>query len=395
MNVPGTTQAGNSLRRFIQRPQRVWLRRACFQIHLWMGVLLSLYIAAIGVSGSILVFKDELMPRPKFHQAQSEPLGCTPASLVAAVRATAIRYPETIIVLATCPMGADPFYQINVRPTIGAPFTAYVNPATDVVAGEVDQASNWIGMTERFHLELLLHRNGRQWNGLGAAILVVLCVTGLVIWWPGIRNWRRALKVNLNLNWKRINFDLHSAIGIWVLSFTAIWAVTGVYFAWETPFERLIAAVSPITTARYPEKEIRQATTRAAASLDTGFDVRATLEEAVAVIPHSKLEGFFFGSTDAPVYMAHGQLGDYANTDFVYFNQRNGQYLLTWYRGVNHTLGDWILWLFVPLHFGTSFGTAGKVTWAALGLVFPVLAITGLLMYWNRWLSKRIPLMRT
>ncbi len=39
----------------------------------------------------------------------------------------------------------------------------------------------------------------------------VLCLSGIVIWWAGIRNWARGLKVNLHSGWKRINYDLHSA----------------------------------------------------------------------------------------------------------------------------------------------------------------------------------------
>ena len=38
-------------RRFVQRPQQVWLRKALFQIHLWTGILVGLYIIAIGISG--------------------------------------------------------------------------------------------------------------------------------------------------------------------------------------------------------------------------------------------------------------------------------------------------------------------------------------------------------
>ena len=46
--------------RLLHQPRKLWLRRALFQIHLWMGVLLSLYIVMIAVTGSILVFRSEL-----------------------------------------------------------------------------------------------------------------------------------------------------------------------------------------------------------------------------------------------------------------------------------------------------------------------------------------------
>ena len=390
---PVKKEARSWLSRFIQRPQQMLLRRACFQVHLWAGVLVAIYIAVIGISGSILVFKDELMPRPHLARAVGSPKLCTPATLLAAFHVAERAHTGWTPVLASCPTDANPYYQVNVQAKDASASTVYVDPVGDRIAGEVDQEASWVGFVDRLHLDLLLKRDGRQWNGVGGAILIVLALTGLVMWWPGIRNWSRGLKFNLRLNWKRINFDLHSMIGFWTFFFTLIWATTAVYFAWPSPFERAIGTMSPITTARYPAEEIQRFESRAAMSAGQPLDLDAVLQSAMAATPGARLEGFFFGSGSAPiftVYMAHGRLGDYANTDFVYFDQRTGEHFLTWYRGVNHTLGDWLLWLSVPLHFGTSFGMAGKIVWAAAGLAFPVLAITGLLMYWNRWLSKRI-----
>ncbi|WP_229741213.1 PepSY-associated TM helix domain-containing protein [Silvibacterium dinghuense] len=359
-------------------------------MHLWAGILFSLYICAIGISGSILVFHDELMPRPHFT---GSPPGtpCTPTSLVTALQAAEHLHPHFMPQLASCPTDADRFYQINLQASGQPAVTLYVDPATDQVAGEEDQDATWIGFVERFHIDLLLRKNGRQWNGLGAGILLALAVTGLFLWWPGIRNWARALKVNFSLNWKRINFDLHSAVGFWTILFSLTWALTGIYFAWETPFERAISLLSPMTTARYPAEDIARFQARFSSAEPATFDLTSTLERAVSDSHPARLEGFFYGSGRAPiftVYMARGAMGDYANTDFVYFDQSSGNLFLNWHRGQNHTLGDWLLWLAVPLHFGTSFGMLGKILWATAGLAFPALAMTGILMYWNRCLSK-------
>ena len=50
----------NFLRQFVHRPQRLWVRQFNFQVHLWVGIILSLYMIVIGVTGSILVFRTEL-----------------------------------------------------------------------------------------------------------------------------------------------------------------------------------------------------------------------------------------------------------------------------------------------------------------------------------------------
>ena len=66
--------------------------------------------------------------------------------------------------------------------------------------------------------------------------------------------------------------------------------------------------------------------------------------------------------------------------DTVYFNPYTGEHLATWRYGVNESLGDWLIWLQVPLHFGTAWGLAVKIIWATAGLVLPLLAISGLVM---------------
>ena len=48
------------LKQWLHRPQSVWLRKATFQIHLWTCIGLGLYVLLISVSGSAIVFRNEL-----------------------------------------------------------------------------------------------------------------------------------------------------------------------------------------------------------------------------------------------------------------------------------------------------------------------------------------------
>ena len=55
--------------RALRRPQSLWLRKALFQIHLWTGIALGIYVVLISISGSAIVFRNELykcaVARPK------------------------------------------------------------------------------------------------------------------------------------------------------------------------------------------------------------------------------------------------------------------------------------------------------------------------------------------
>src|SRR5258706_16050131 len=47
-------------RRWIRQPQSVWLRKALFQVHLWTGIGIGLYIVTASLTGSALVFRRGL-----------------------------------------------------------------------------------------------------------------------------------------------------------------------------------------------------------------------------------------------------------------------------------------------------------------------------------------------
>src|SRR5947207_12089341 len=46
--------------RWIWQPQTIWLRKAIFQIHLWTGIGVGLYVLLVSVTGSVLVWRNEL-----------------------------------------------------------------------------------------------------------------------------------------------------------------------------------------------------------------------------------------------------------------------------------------------------------------------------------------------
>jgi uncharacterized iron-regulated membrane protein len=81
---------------------------------------------------------------------------------------------------------------------------------------------------------------GRFWNGVGSILVTLLCLSGAVIWWPGIRNWSRGFKVKWHARWPRLNFDLHNAIGFWTFALIFMWAISGIYLSMPTPVNGVV-----------------------------------------------------------------------------------------------------------------------------------------------------------
>jgi uncharacterized iron-regulated membrane protein len=372
------------LRQCLHHPRQLWIRRFNFQVHLWTGVILALYVVVIGITGSILVFGAELgrldNPSPWPKLAPGRPI----ADIGTVIDALALRYPHTHIISIMAPSPVEPVFMAVLQRS--GQMTVACHPVTGEVLGEVNRGASHLTWIYDLHEDLLTRRTGRVVNGAGAAALLLLALTGLMNWWPGIGNWRRALTVDFRRRWKRINFDLHSAVGFWSFIFVAVWAGSGLYFVWPDTVLAFINRLSPIVNSRPPVVRVDPKS-----GLPT-LDFNSILSRAYAVDPGTQWKGVVFPSSRrSPLEMLMSRSPGVGrdHEDTIYFNPYNGEYISTWRYGVNKSVGDWMIWVQIPLHFGTHWGLGIKCLWSAFGLALPVLAATGLIMYWNRSLVKK------
>lgn len=227
---------------WLRQPQRVWLRRAAFQVHLWAGLVIGFYIVVLCLTGSVLVYRDVLdeafeTPAPAFDPTRQ------PLSTEEMTRAAARAYPGYTVTRVGGRLNRRrPVIEVWVERG-GQRIERVFNPYTGEDLGPalhwVTRANVWVA---RLHDELLFEdgQRGRFWNGVGSMLVTLLCVTGAIVWWPGIRSWRRGIAVKWRAAWPRLNFDLHSAMGFWFFLLILMWGVTGVYLAIPEPFAALV-----------------------------------------------------------------------------------------------------------------------------------------------------------
>jgi uncharacterized iron-regulated membrane protein len=372
---------------FIDRPQRVWWRMAMFQIHLWGGVVLCLYMLVIGVTGSILVFESELehVAYPQLWRATDSQAGKQAAELPAVTETVRKAYPGYKITAAYLPDKPGDNFEVFVHE--GKTFRyVFLDANTGRIVGAINPDRSWLIWIIDLHFRLLGGRVGEIINGIGAGCLLLLCATGALVWWAGLKHWTRGLKVNLHRSWRRVNFDLHSAVGFWTLLVLSMWAFTGVYFVWPKAIESFVNHFSSIASANPPVFVVPPR------GDGPWVDLHRMIEQAQQSSPNARFAGAFFPGSDKnalTLLMARGEARNFSQMDYVYFDPATGRQLALWHRGINTTWGgSFIFWL-SPLHFGYDWGLAIKILWATLGCALPLLAITGVLMYWNRSLSKK------
>ncbi len=232
--------------RWVWRPQTLGVRRALFQIHLWSGVALGVYVFLISVTGSVLVYRNEL-----YVAATREPLisvSESPRLDDASLGEAAIAaYPGARVTRINRQGNPDLAVEIWLDRG-GRTVKRLFDPRTGEDVGRVIPLGITLisGLLE-LHDDLLAGRAGRIVNGVGAIAVVLIATSGLVIWWPGRRRWRRSLTLRRGVGTKRLIWDLHSVLGFWTFAFIVILGVSGIYLCFPESFHALAERLQPIT----------------------------------------------------------------------------------------------------------------------------------------------------
>jgi uncharacterized iron-regulated membrane protein len=362
------------------------VRRALFQLHLWAGIGLGLYVFVIGVSGSILMFRAELAGPSSDVVAAAEP-GAPSVGVAAVVAAARAARPSAELLGVYAPARPDePYIAWAQEDEVIDPVV--VHPTTGAILG-VRRQHAWLDWLQNLHFNLLGGETGLIVNGIGGLLLLAMALTGLVIWWPGVSAWRRNLTVDFSRNWKRINWDLHSTTGFWTSALVVMWAATGAYFAFPAEFRAVVNAVSKLSVAE-PAAGVR----RAAATGERSLDVAAAVATAHETVPDATLARISFprsGASGLEVVMAPGGVRRANEVGYVslFFAREDGALL----ERRNHevaSVGDFVMAWVGAAHTGSFGGWPVKILWAVLGVAPALLFVTGVLMWWNRVVRKKL-----
>lgn len=356
------------------------MRRLLFQVHMWLGLLTGLYVAAVCVSGAALVFRIDMqraLDPHLFTPSADGPL----ADPVAVMESVARAYPHHRLSGVEAPTTVRPTYLAYV--TRGAEFkTVLIDPVTTAVLGELPERAV-IRALQDLHFNLMAGRTGRTVNGAGAFGILLLCAGGVVIWWPGARVWRRGFVVDISRGSRRRLWELHRAVGIWSVAFIVMSAITGLSLVFPAGFRAVVNRQSPITVARSPQSgppspvpppPWRQMIDRARADAPGRAVARVVLP---------------FGERGAFLVMFSPRSPTPAGSELtsIYLDQYMGDRLAT---SGARPWGDAMMATMLPLHVGGVGGQAGRVIWFTLGLSPAVLFVTGLIVWWRRVVRPRL-----
>jgi uncharacterized iron-regulated membrane protein len=357
------------------------MRRWLFQVHLWVGVATGLYILAVCLSGAALVFRID-MQKARYPHLFTAAAPAPLADPVQVMESVSRSYPTYRLSGVEAPTSRRPTYLAYV--TKGREFlTVLIDPVSTRVLGELPD-DPLIESLQRLHFDLMGGRTGRTFNGVGAACILIMCISGIVVWWPGRRQLARGFTIDLSRDWRRIVWELHRAVGIWTVGFLAMFAITGMAFVFNTAFRAAVTAVSPITISRAPlsgQPIAGQPRPTWAQMLERAQQERPGHHIARVVLPFNDRAAFLIMFSDRSPTPAGSVLSS------VHLDQYSGAVLTT--PESTRTVGDRVMASITPLHVGGYGGTPLRLLWFVMGLAPVLLVISGVTMWWWRVIRPR------
>ncbi len=250
------------------------LRQLFFTVHMWVGLVLGVILAVLGVTGSLLVYDDalaDLLSAPPHATTAGLPL---PLSMIADTARDAaaaqgveggqmqISIPQdkgdavSVRVGQISPMGAMPGMAREGRrhreggtrrpraegaaPGGGGArgLQIFIDPVSgEVLATRKAMLPPILTFAHQFHGNFLMSREvGRPIVGWLGIAMLLLGISGLVLWWPKTGQWKYAFKVRRTARGLRFHRELHAATGIWIFVVFMAVSFSGVVIAWPQVF---------------------------------------------------------------------------------------------------------------------------------------------------------------
>jgi uncharacterized iron-regulated membrane protein len=348
------------------------LKRLTARIHLWLGIPLALYALLIGLSGAVIVFKDDLnaLQHPQFHPGGTPVFGADPDLALAKVKQL---YPDWRPLSFTWPHDDMPYWMVFLLKS-NQSLEVYIHPGSGEIVGTRNPRDGWVGWVESLHTNLRFGREGRLANGYGAIGLLLLSLTGIYLAWPRRRTLPALWRQDRPRFW-------HYTLGLGTAVWLAGLAFTGAYYTWSKDYIAVVNQVLP----RSPELKLPPLPEPP----PPPPTIWKLMDLAQQAFPGKAIHRFPVPDPRFPlrVTFREGSFAQFHQVSSVTLDPRTGAVLRV-QPLAERPSGDAFLGWLSGYHFGVFGGRPIQLLWALIGLSIATLGPTGVWM-WTRRQQKR------
>lgn len=355
-------------------------------IHQYLGLGVALILIIVGLTGSVLVFEQEIDHFLLNLQVEKiVPSGqmINPDLIVNQVRNAYQDQPDLTVSYVEIPQKPNDSYKVWLLSKTDKSTEVVVNPYTGKILGNRQWEQTLIGIIYQLHYQLLAGDFGVKLVGVCGLVLFILSITGILLW-PGWRRLLTGFKIKFDAHPQRLNFDLHKVIGILTAGFLALLAFTG--FCWN--FNEIMFPTIYAVTFSSPPPDSKS-------TLISGkppLTLSQIIQKADAALPNTVTTYIDLPSQPDGIFSVNKRFpktNDSLGLNRIYFDQYSGEIL--YFKDVRSlSLGQQVIDSFVPLHYGTFAGLPSRILYVLIGLSPTCLAVTGFLMGWYRRQRKKL-----
>jgi uncharacterized iron-regulated membrane protein len=357
-------------------------------LHLWLGITSGLVVLIVAVTGSLLVFEDELehlFQHSFFYvDVPANTLRQPLDNLTAAVQQQHPGYKTSSIIVA--PENNRSIIYIFQKGK-GKENQLYisVNPYTGKIIETLPANKRFFTIVLQLHRYLCMGDTGKVITGISCSIFIILIITGLILWWPKRNARKQRLRVKWNASFKRLNWDLHAVFGFYVHIIILVIALTGLIWSYKWANNLLFYAFNGNT------KNQKMIAPESIPVSNTGI---AYLEKILTItnekLPHEGTITIRFAESDSLAISAakENRTAAVSNVvDFLYFQTGTAK-LVQERLFDNESRGMRARRMIYPIHTGSLLGWPTKILALISALVAASLPVTGLMIWLGRKKKK-------
>lgn len=350
--------------------------------HVYLGIIAGFIIAFVGLTGSILVFREEIDAALNPQLFIVKPTGnkIPPAVLLPSFQQAHPAY--KISYLAADDTSATATYEAYDAAT---GLEIFINPYTGSVRGVRKHDSGFVGVVTELHRTLLIPVAGRYIVGMAAICLLILTASGLRLWVPQkLKQLKAALLIKQRASFKRRNYDLHRVVGLYSSPVVFVLALTGVCIT----FSVVVIPMLFLCSGKSPQgvQQLLGAKSHYQAGVKP-IPLTELVKKAEAAMPGAKVLGYAVPKDTTASYrfdMMSSGLPHSGKREMALLDQYTGKLLLNSRTDFPEVGNAYLSWL-TPLHYGTFGGLPTQIL-ALLGGSMPlVLFISGVVIWWPRF----------
>jgi uncharacterized iron-regulated membrane protein len=348
-------------------------------IHRWTGAFVGLLLAALGLSGTLLLFKDDWLRATVPHAAQTRVSDAAAIAAVERIMADPSSRP-TGLLFPTESLGAF-------RLTFPADAGAYADQSGEIVArwsSKWDRAELWLF---DLHHHLWLGEPGATAGGILGLIGIAFTITGFLLWWRARRSFKARL---LPEGMSRSQIVRHHRdLGTLTSPLLIVTLLTGSLLTLRPVADFLFSPLSPpgaIAESLAPPK------TKGGA-LAANFDWGATLRTVQRTYPEAELRGISLPTTPGGLIrirarQPHEWLPN--GRTIFWFDPTDGR-LVQAVGAQSLPLAAKAFNLVYPLHASTVGGFLYRTAMTAAGLALTLLGTLAVYGFWRHRPRRTAP----